>query len=355
MIENVFIETEDPRWLKCLKTSQHDLYHLPAYAQLEAEWVGARAIAYLYRENDATMLLVLLERPLPSGDGTDVVSPYGYSSPVVSPQGDEAFLNRALSAYDEAARARGILSTFIRLHPIFRSELPALQHGTDMRRFQIARGSTVTMPMADEPELWLKGLASGHRFDLRKLKRNGCRFVIDTDNVWSAFPHIYRTTMERIGAQSAYFYTDEYLAAFRERLDGHVHCAAIQDADGEIMCASIFTLVNGLLQYHLSGTRPQYFHQAPTKLLLAEIREWARNRGIRLFHLGGGYGSGRDKLFEFKHRFGGQELTFRTVSIIHDAKKFEAECEAWKARYRAQLAGPEGFFPPYRMPFAAVH
>ena len=84
------------------------------------------------------------------------------------------------------------------------------------------------------------------------------------------------------------------------------------------------------------------------------MRQWAREQGIRRFHLGGGYGSGRDTLFEFKHRFGGEPLVFRTVSIVHDLQKFEAECRAWAAKSGAPLAGPEGFFPPYRAPIAPV-
>lgn len=345
-----FIDPADPAWCAALDVCDHDLYHLPSYAELEANWIGAQAIAFLYERDGQSMLLPLLERPTPDGLGTDAVTPYGYSPPVFSRSAPKSFIVDAFRAFQDAAKARGLISTFIRLHPMICPELPALDDGGDMQWFQIERGATVTMPMADEVEVWLKGMAKGHRLDLRKLHRDGCRFVLDTDAAWTEFPAIYRATMERIGARPAYFYSDGYLAAFRDRLDGHVHCAAVESADGEVLCASLFTLVDGVLQYHLSGTRSEHSRRAPTKLLLAEMREWARARGVRRFHLGGGYGSGRDTLFEFKHRFGGDALTFRTVSIVHDANKFKAECEAWKARSGAELAGPEGFFPPYRVP-----
>lgn len=353
MSRSCFIGPADPVWPAVLAGCEHDLYHLPAYAELEGKWIGAEAIAFLYEGKRHNLLLPLLERATPAGAGTDAVSPYGYSPPVFSRGAPESFITEGFRAFHEAAKARGLISTFIRLHPILCSELPELGRKGDMQWVQVARGSTVTMPMADDAELWLKGVAKGHRLDLRKLGREGCRFVLDTYAAWTEFPAIYRATMERIGARPAYFYSDEYLAAFRDRLDGHVHCAAVESSDGEILCASLFTLVDGLLQYHLSGTRPEYFRRAPTKLLLAEMREWARAQGIRRFHLGGGYGSGRDTLFEFKHRFGGDALTFRTLSIVHDANKFKAECEAWKARSGVPLAGREGFFPPYRAPFVS--
>ncbi len=349
-----FIRPDDPAWDAALARCKHDLYHLPAYAELEGSWIGAEPIAFCHDRDSHTLLLPLLERPTPAGTGTDAVTPYGYSPPVFSAAAPAPFIADAFRAFQNAAKARGLISTFIRLHPLLCPGLPAPGGGADMQWVQIARGSTVTMPMDEEPETWLKGVASGHRLDLRKLTRAGCRFLLDTDAAWQAFPAIYRATMERIGARPAYFYSDDYLAAFRERLAGRVHCAAVEDADGEILCASLFTLVDGLLQYHLSGTRPEFVRRAPTKLLLAEMREWARERGIRRFHLGGGYGSGRDTLFEFKHRFGGEPLTFRTVSIVHDADKFGEECEDWKARSGAPLAGPEGFFPPYRAPVATA-
>jgi hypothetical protein len=352
MSNSRFILPDDPAWEAALARCEHDLYHLPAYAELEGGWIGAEPIAFCFERAGHKMLLPLLERPTPAGTGTDAVTPYGYSPPVFSAAAPERFIADAFRGFQDAAQARGLISTFIRLHPMLCPSLPAPGEQSAMQWVQTARGSTVTMPMEEEPETWLKSVASGHRLDLRKLTRDGCRFVLDTDAAWQAFPAIYRSTMQRIGARPAYFYSDDYLAAFRERLAGHVHCAAVEDADGEILCASLFTRVDGLLQYHLSGTRAEFIRRAPSKLLLAQMREWARERGIRRFHLGGGYGSGRDALFEFKHRFRGESLTFRTVSIVHDADKFRQECEAWKGRAHAPLAGPEGFFPPYRVPVA---
>lgn len=350
MSSSRFIDPADPAWCAALAGGKHDLYHLPAYAELEANWIGAQAIAFTYQSDGYSMLLPLLERTTPAGLGTDSVTPYGYSPPVFSHGVSQSFIVDAFQAFQDASKARGLISTFIRLHPLICPELPALEHCGDMQCCQITRGSTVTMPMADEAEVWLRRIAKGHRLDLRKLNRDRCRFVLDTDSAWEAFPSIYRATMESIGAQSAYFYSDEYLATFRERLVGHVHCAAVEDADGTILCASLFSLVDGLLQYHLSGTRPEHSRRAPSKLLLAEMREWARAHGVSHFHLGGGFGSGQDSLFTFKARFGGEQLPFRTVSVIHDVERYDAECRAWIQRTSQPLAAAGGFFPSYRAP-----
>jgi len=350
MNEGVFIETTDPRWAAQLSVSPHDLYHLPAYATLEADWTGARAIAFLYRENRANMLLVLLEKSLPGGEGTDVVTPYGYSCPVMSPGSDAAFLQRALIAYHNAARDRGILTTFMRLHPLLAPEIenpPQLPCGSWV---QEQRGATLAMPLDGDEHTFLRHMASGHRADVRRLSNANARLVIDTADVWNAFPDIYRHTMEKVGASAGYYYSDDYIGKLRRELDGIVHCVGIADKDGELMCAALFTEVGPILQYHLSGTAEGYTRQAPMKMLLAGMRDWAVDRRISWFHLGGGLGGARDSLYYFKQKFGGPEFPFRTVSIVHDNEQYNAHVARLARVQNVDLTKKCSFFPRYRAP-----
>jgi hypothetical protein len=345
-----FLLTTSTKWLSALNSCDHDVYHLPAYAELEGEWIKAEPIAFHFEDGNHSMLLPLLERVTPAGSGSDAVTPYGYSPPVFSRNAPDSFKAAALGEFNAAAVSRGLVSTFIRLHPLICPSLsapPALQNSFWQ---ETARGQTVTMPLENDAADWLRQIASGHRYDLRKLRKRGFRLSLDTDSAWEAFPEIYRETMQRINARSAYFYSDEYIAAFRRDLEGNVRCAAIEDDKGRVLCAALFTVIGNMLQYHLSGTSAIAADLAPTKLLLAEMREWARGQGIKHFHLGGGFGSGNDTLFEFKSRFGGSILPFRTVSIVHDPEKFKAECERWQSESMTSLPGPLGFFPPYRAP-----
>jgi hypothetical protein len=158
--------------------------------------------------------------------------------------------------------------------------------------------------------------------------------------------------MERIGASKSYFYSDEYLAGFRHQLSKYVHCGAIIDPIGEVTCAALFTSVSGIIQYHLSGTKVEFTKQAPMKLLLSNMRNWAQEHQMKYFHLGGGLGSGRDHLFEFKQRFGGETLMFRTVSVVHNEKAFKRESDIWHSRLQGSTVESNGFFPPYRASYA---
>ncbi|MEZ4596743.1 MAG: GNAT family N-acetyltransferase [Chloroflexota bacterium] len=63
---------------------------------------------------------------------------------------------------------------------------------------------------------------------------------------------------------------------------------------GETGAAGLFFREAGLVQYHLSGTDARYRGHQPTKLMVHAVARWAKERGDRWFHLGGGVGSGDD-------------------------------------------------------------
>ena len=345
-----FLEPTDPRWQQVLSRCVHDFYHLPGYVALEGQWLKAQALAFCHESDGHVMLLPLLERPTPGGTGTDAVTPYGYSCPVFSSGCSQAFRVHALQAFQDAAVQRGLISTFMRLHPLIEYTLPQPLQIKGGEWTQTDRGFTVDLPLATDHEAWILRIAGGHRSAIRRLQRNGATFVMDTPQAIEEFPRIYQQTMEKLSAQSVYFYTADYFERFRQALGDKAHCAAVLSDQGEVMSAGLFTHVSGIVQYHLSGTDPRFNKQAPMKLLLSGVREWSRQQGARSFHLGGGLGGAKDSLYEFKEQFGGQSLTFRTVSIIHDPRLYAQECDARAARALAGPSSTGGFFPAYRAP-----
>lgn len=350
-----FIGIDDPRWGDVLAVCAHDFYHLPAYVALEARWTGAEPLAFVHSDGDMALVVALLERATPGGCGSDAVTPYGYSSPLWSAACDDAFRRRSLAAFQDAACARGLISTFMRLHPLLQPALDDIAADCGGRWAEIERGVTLLMPMDGDETAFLAGMARGHRAGVRRLREAGGRLALNTEQAWAAFGQIYRATMDKVGATSAYYYSDDYFADLRAGLGGAIHCAGVIDADGAMMCAGLFTHVGGVVQYHLSGTAEGFSRAAPMKLLLAEMRNWAVAQGAQAFHLGGGLGGTRDSLYAFKQQFGGEELAFRTVSVIHDAAAYEAECALVRAA-AGQDAPPlaPGFFPLYRAPVRAV-
>ncbi|PUE08605.1 hypothetical protein B9Z51_06520 [Limnohabitans sp. T6-5] len=350
MYLNSFLTPDNEKWAEILKSVRHDFYHLPEYVALEADWLKAKPIAFYCEYESEIMLLPLIERSTPYGFGSDAVTPYGYSSPIFSDCSTEKFRINALQCFQDAAQQRGLVSSFIRLHPLIQ---PSLLGGDKLLRgiwLQDERGFTVDLPLDADHDSWLSSISSGHRGDIKRLKSNGYRFVMNTEKIMREFPRIYAQTMQRLNAKSEYQYTSEYFDRIHKALGDKLQCAAVLNADGDLMCAALFTHVNDVVQYHLSATDERFAKMAPMKLVISEMREWARQRSVLYFHLGGGLGGGKDSLFYFKEKFGGQTRLFRTVSAIHISEIYEKECQS-----RASLDGSadstiNGFFPAYRAP-----
>ena len=115
------IEPTDRRWRDTLATIRHDFYHLPGYVSLESSRLGGTAMAAYVEQPGVRLLLPVIRRAIPGSDAFDLVSPYGYPSPIAQFE-DVALLRGAFSAVVQTLRERGFVSMFVRLHPIL--ELP---------------------------------------------------------------------------------------------------------------------------------------------------------------------------------------------------------------------------------------
>ena len=111
------LDVDAPEWEQALQTAPHDFYHLPAYVQLCAVEEGGDARAVYVSGEGKTMLLPLVFRDIP-GSRLDAISPYGYPGPVGAGTEEPGFLRIALVAGVQAMREAGVVSAFVRLHPL---------------------------------------------------------------------------------------------------------------------------------------------------------------------------------------------------------------------------------------------
>jgi lipid II:glycine glycyltransferase (peptidoglycan interpeptide bridge formation enzyme) len=104
----------------------------------------------------------------------------------------------------------------------------------------------------------------------------------------------------------------------------------VAEMDGEIIAGAIMTICNGIMQYHLGGTKNEMLKFSPLKLVIDSARIYANEMGCYCFHLGGGYRGAEDSLFRFKAGFSKDFYSFkvwRKIVNMHaynelNAKKF---------------------------------
>jgi hypothetical protein len=351
------LEIDDPRWPDALRRLRHDFYHVPEYVRLDGEWNRARPMAFLARSGEEELFVPYLLRrceslwPEPAGSETvyDVVSPYGYPGPLLSDAARRSprFARDAIRRLSETLRERGACSAFLRMHPLLGAGLSELFP----EGFFTAAGETVAMDLTlGEGELW-KGIREGHQWTIKRCRKLGFvpRMVSLRAHV-ECVMEIYRETMDRVQARESYYFGRDYFERLAE-MPGQVHCGVVE-SEGRPAAACIFFECGGIVQAHLGGTRSEFLSRSPFHLLLYYAAGWARSRGNRYLHLGGGVGGSNDQLLLFKRGFSPLRFPFFTLRLVTDEGKYR---ELTARRAQAALVPVEevvdgDFFPAYRAP-----
>jgi len=338
-MKTVLLNVDAPEWDTVLRAAPHDFYHLPTYVALCAAQEGGEPRALYVADDGRAMLLPLIIRGI-AGGGFDATSPYGYPGPVMSGTEDPAFARIALAAGRQVLKDAGIVSAFIRLHPLLNPS-PPMGVGTIVRH-----GDTVSIDLTlSTDRLWAQ-MRANHRRDITAALRLG--YVASMDDGWrhqETFRRLYRATMDRRSASPFYFFGDAYFDALREALGERIHLCVVE-RDGAITAGGLFVETDGLVQYHLSGSGGDLGKIQPTKLMLHFVSGWAKARGNRALHLGGGVGGRSDSLMQFKGGFSSLRHPFSTLRMVIDAPEYRRLVLA-----RDPLLDPDDrqtYFPLYR-------
>jgi hypothetical protein len=346
----VFLDPTDKRWADFLGEVPHDVYHLPAYATLASRCEGGEPAAFYVREGNDAMLVPLLLRQVPHLPGCnkemrDATSPYGYPSPLFSrPERIEACRNLLLNMV-EVARSQGMVTLFLRLHPLLGCPLEAFPDNGDL----VQHGQTVSINLARPLEEIIRDTSSNHRRGLRKLAQAGFHVVLDEWNDYPEFIRLYRETMNRIGAHPFYQFEGTYFDDLRHFLKPNLHLCSVCSAKGELASAGLFTVVGDLVEYHLGCSSEEYLKLAPSKMMFDFMRRWGHEKGLRLLHLGGGLGGQNDSLFDFKAGFSSEYTPFHTFRLVLEKSAYSALCAA-RQKLTDAPGGSDDFFPLYRKP-----
>ncbi|MGK5677690.1 GNAT family N-acetyltransferase [Actinoplanes sp. URMC 104] len=325
-------------WKEALHRARHDTYHLPGYVALDAGLHSGSPAAYWYTDGDRHLLLPLILRQIPGTGLRDALSPYGYPGPVSDAvPGDRDFWERACVAMLETLRGAGVVTAFVRMHPLLPAPLPVLaRFGT-----LVHHGDTVSMDLTVSlDEMW-KQTRSDHRNHINRARRAGTEVVFDDWDRLGEWVDVYHDNMRRVGAGDYYFFTREHLAAVHDTMGDRMHLAVALE-DGEVVGGNTFFEHDGIATGYVSSTR-----RAPKRyadeLLYDEVRRWCKARGDTVFHLGGGKGGACDSLFTYKAGFSPRRHPFHTWRIVADRPAYEDLTSA-----AGRDADESGTFPPYR-------
>lgn len=301
-----------------------DVYYRPDYAEISALLEGGEAVSI---ENDGAVFPVVLRE---TREGVrDATNPYGYGGALAP---DENSGRRFYVHYQRWCEERGIVSSFVRFHPLLENH----RYAEPLFSLEPVAGSVAWRLEGDLHA----GMHAHHRRAVRKAERSGLEISIrvapgDLD----AFVSLYEVTMRRQGASGFHFFPEAYWRA----LAGREWLVLAEARASEETVAAILCLATPpWLHYHLGASAEAARSTGASHLLMYAAARWGQERGYELFHLGAGVGGSGGPLLEWKRRFYPAELREQWIGkAVHDEKRYLALTGATTLDFA-------GFFPAYR-------
>lgn len=293
---------------------------------------GETQLCYIMMQNDIANFTPL-SKHLERDKYYDWTTPYGYGGPLIKGTVSSHWINEFMDELIQWCNMHSIISQFFRFHPLLQNQA-VLEDVCDVVHMK----ETVYMDTIDKDTIY-KNMTPNNRNMVRKAEKNGVQITIDKGEKIEEFIKIYQTTMKQNNADDYYYFENDYFNYLINNFSKNLifFYATYQDTP---VSASIFLYNSKFIHYHLSGTLPMHRSLGANNLILTEAANWAAERGITKFHLGGGVGTD-DSLLFFKKQLNRRGLVDfyigRTIfnkeifnELIELRKKYDRDFDASK-------------------------
>lgn len=318
-----------------------DIYHSIEWLLLNKDLQEGEIHCILLEDGKNCAFFPLIKRNIKNTTYFDLITPYGYGGVAFQKNTDSNFKEKVFEELNGHLSTTNCISVFLRLHPL-------LNKGGVWGGAIFENGTTLAIKLDKPyPEIYSK-YSSGHKYDLKKTKKNENICVIDDNDFlyFDEFIEIYLETMRYLDASDFYFFNKEYFYTMKEILAENLKLVVVKLED-QIIGATLFMLHNGIIQYHLSGTTIDGRKFQPSKLILDYIVNWGISHNFTFLHLGGGVGGQKDALYKFKKGFAADDYSFYTVRLIVNNNIYRNLCSDLNFT-DAEINNISDFFPLYR-------
>lgn len=319
----------------------YDTYHTFDYHMITKS-KGETPILIKYTDDGAVIGIPLLIRTIENTHYKDATSVYGYCGPL-SKGIDDGFDNSLfMEALTNFFTKNRIISVFSRLNPYIPYQNNILNGLGEV--FEI--GKVVNIDLKLDKITQRKNYHRRLKNQINKSRKNCSILKADDMQGVTSFINIYLENMIRVKAKRSYYFNKDYYFNLFECNDFETEIFLAKDnVSDTIIAGAMFFKKNDIVQYHLSGTKSDFLHLMPTKLIIDEMRITATDEGYKILNLGGGLGaSGKDSLFRFKSSFSNDHRRFCLWKFIINREAYDNICNKNKIVNR-----DSSFFPLYRL------
>ncbi len=277
----------------------YEVFYLAEYVRtfMEESTKNGEPILLLYETNVDRAINVVFKRDIAydkhllgkveKGKYYDLITPYGYGGFMGDVEKWED-LNRE---YREYCVTNGYICEFVRFE-LFSDYHLHYDGEVETRTHNIVRDLSGSID-----EIWMD-FKQKVRKNVKKANRYNLDCIIENTGVYlDDFLRIYYSTMDRTNADNEYYFSRGFFERLNTMQGNVMYFHAVYK--GKIVSTELVIYGDDNCYSYLGGTDREYFDVRPNDFLKYEIIKWAKDKGLKSFVLGGGYGAD-DGIYQYK-------------------------------------------------------
>ncbi len=336
---DVITRKED--WDKLLREIKtYDFYHTYDYHQL-SKGPDEKPVMLKYQKKRTLIGIPLLIRKIDGTDFYDATSVYGYAGPIGKNIPADFDNNDFLNYLNSYFESNNIITVFSRLNPFVSNQDSILKNYGSV----VEQGKVVNIDLTMDPDILRQGYQRRLKTHINKARRecNVSRALDDSE--FEKFVEVYYENMDRVNAKKYYYFSEDYFKRITKSKDFETFVLLARTKEtNEVIAGSMFIKTNNIVQYHLSGSKGDFLHLNPIKLLIDEMRLMSQDEGYTFMNLGGGLqGYDDDSLFRFKSSFSDDHRQFNLWKLIVNQRIYK------RLIAEKNVDDSTDFFPLYRI------
>ena len=291
---------EQDKWDEVVRSfPDYDIFYLSGYSKAfmkEAPKNGT-PILLLYEDGEDRAINVVLRRDIAKDDKLagkieegqyfDLITPYGYGG-FWGTITDWEELDRTYTQY---CIDNHYVCEFVRFE-LFSNYHEHYSGEVETRTHNVVR--SLEMPV---DEIWMD-FKQKVRKNVKRANKNNLGIIVEsTGEHMEDFLRIYYSTMDRSDAEDEYYFSRQFYEDLNEMKDNVMYFHVV--SEGRIISTELVIYGAENCYSYLGGTDRDYFDLRPNEFLKFEVIKWAKEKGLKNFVLGGGYGAD-DGIFQYK-------------------------------------------------------
>lgn len=295
-----FVIENNSMWDEIVRSfSNYDVFYLSAYvtAFMKENPKNGVPVLLLYENGEERAVNVLFRRDIAldanfmgkieEGRYYDLITPYGYGGF----WGTIINWDKLNKAYNDYCISKHYICEFVRFE-LFTEYYKFYDGDIETRTHNVVR--SLEMPLE---EMWMD-FKQKVRKNVKKANSHDLKILIEsTDEHLEDFLRIYYSTMDRTAATNEYYFSKQFFECLNEMKENIMYFyVTLED---KIISTELVIYGSENCYSYLGGTDRDYFNVRPNDFLKFEVIKWAKEKGLKNFVLGGGYGTD-DGIFQYK-------------------------------------------------------